>query len=129
MNLRKIEEKFFSQYLKILQQIKNANDEKDSKQSSLFGGKSSTSEEFEFLDSSNWTQKEILIEEFKSLGFYISDHPLNEYEEIFNQLKITSFHQFNKDEASEGLVAGTIMSIQEEKSAKGTPYAIIKFSE
>ena len=30
---------------------------------------------------------------------------------------------------NEGLVAGTIMSIQEKKSAKGTPYAIIKFSD
>ena len=29
----------------------------------------------------------------------------------------------------EGLVAGTIMSIQEKKSAKGTPYAIVKFSD
>ena len=32
-------------------------------------------------------QKELLTEEFKSLGFYLSDHPLNEYEEVFNQLK------------------------------------------
>ena len=54
---------------------------------------------------------------------------MNEYEKIFNQLKIISFHQFNKDETSEGLVAGTIMSIQEKKSAKGTPYAIVKFSD
>ena len=30
---------------------------------------------------------------------------------------------------NEGLVAGTIMSIQEKKSAKGTPYAIVKFSD
>ena len=30
---------------------------------------------------------------------------------------------------SEGLVAGTVMSIQEKKSAKGTPYAIVKFSD
>ena len=29
---------------------------------------------------------------------------------------------------SEGLIAGTIMSIQE-KSAKGTPYAIVRFSD
>ena len=27
------------------------------------------------------------------------------------------------------MVAGTIMSIQEKKSAKGTPYAIVKFSD
>ena len=32
-------------------------------------------------------------------------------------------------ENNEGLVAGTIMSIQEKKSAKGTPYAIVKFSD
>ena len=27
------------------------------------------------------------------------------------------------------VIAGTIMSIQEKKSAKGTPYGIVKFSE
>ena len=121
--------KIFKSIPKILQQIKKANDEKDSKQNSLFDGKSSISEEFEFLESNKWTQKEILIEEFKSLGFYISDHPLNEYEEIFNQLNIISYENFFNNELNEGLVAGTIMAIQEKKSAKGTPYAIIKFSD
>ena len=42
---------------------------------------------FEFLPSNPWKQKELLSEEFKSLGFYISNHPLNEYEDIFKQLK------------------------------------------
>ena len=121
--------KIFKSIPKILQQIKKANDEKDSKQNSLFDGKSSISEEFEFLESNKWTQKEILIEEFKSVGFYISDHPLNEYEEIFNQLNIISYENFFNNQLNEGLVAGTIMAIQEKKSAKGTPYAIIKFSD
>ena len=53
--------KIFKSIPKILQQIKKANDEKDSKQNSLFDGKSSISEEFEFLESNKWTQKEILI--------------------------------------------------------------------
>ena len=61
------------------------------------------------------------------MGFYISDHPLNEYEEIFNQLNIISYENFFNNELNEGLVAGTIMAIQEK--AKGTPYAIIKFSD
>ena len=107
--------KIFKSIPKILQQIKKANDERDSKQNSLFDGKSSISEEFEFLESNKWTQKEILIEEFKSLGFYISDHPLNEYEEIFNQLNIISYENFFNNELNEGLVAGTIMAIQEKK--------------
>ena len=42
---------------------------------------------FEYLKSKSWKPKELLSEEFRSLGFYISDHPLNEYEEIFKQLK------------------------------------------
>ena len=83
----------------------------------------------EFLQTKSWRQKELLSEEFKSIGFYLTNHPLNEYEEIFNQLNITSYNQFCEKDKSEGLVAGTIMSIQEKKSAKGTPYAIIKFSD
>ena len=87
------------------------------------------SKEFEFLPSKPWKQKELLSEEFKSIGFYLTNHPLNEFEEIFNQLNINSYNQFYENDKNEGLVAGTIMSIQEKKSAKGTPYAIVKFSD
>ena len=34
-----------------------------------------------------------------------------------------------ENDVTEALVAGTIMSIQEKKSAKGTPFAIVKFSD
>ena len=63
------------------------------------------------------------------MGFYISNHPLNEYANIFSELRINSYDQFYNSEKKEGIVAGTIMSIQEKKSSKGTPYAIIKFSD
>jgi len=81
------------------------------------------------LPSTPFKQKELLSEEFKSIGFYLTNHPLNEFEEIFNQLNIISYSQFYEGINKEGLVAGTIMSIQEKKSAKGTPYAIVKFSD
>ena len=114
---------------KIIQQIKNINDDKEKNQSSLFEGQDNTHKEFDFLPHKPWEQKELLTEEFKSLGFYLSDHPLNEYEEVFNQLKITPYNQFYENNDNEGLVAGTIMSIVEKKSAKGTPYGIVKFSD
>jgi len=114
---------------KILQKIKNINDDKDNHQSNLFGDQESNQTEFEFLPSKQWTQKELLSEEFKSIGFYLTNHPLNEFDEIFKQLNICSYYQFYENEKNEGLVAGTIMSIQEKKSAKGTPYAIVKFSD
>ena len=43
--------------------------------------------EFEFISSSPET-KELLLEEFKSIGFYLSNHPLNEYADVFTELNI-----------------------------------------
>ena len=114
---------------RIIQKIKNINDDKVNHQTNLFEIQESQKEDFDFLPHNPWTQKELLTEEFKSLGFYLSDHPLNEYEEVFNQLKITPYDQFYDSDDNEGLVAGTIMSILEKKSAKGTPYGIVKFSD
>ena len=114
---------------KIIQKIKNINDDKDNNQSNLFDDQENEKIDFEFLPSVSWTQKELLSQEFKSIGFFLTNHPLNEFEEIFNHLNISSYSQFYENEKTEGLVAGTIMSIQEKKSAKGTPYAIVKFSD
>ena len=121
--------KIFTSIPTIIQKIKNINDEKNNNQTNLFEKADILSNDFEFLPSKAWTQKELLAEEFKSLGFYISDHPLNEYQDIFDQLNIISYNEFYNNDMSEGLIAGTIMSIQEKKSVKGTPYAIVRFSD
>jgi len=114
---------------KIIQKIKNINDDKLSNQTNLFNDNNNLKNDFDYIQTNRWAKKELLLEEFRSLGFYISDHPLNEYSDIFNQLKITTYKEFLTNNASESLVAGTIMSIQEKKSAKGTPFAIVKFSD
>ena len=80
--------KIFISIPKIIQQIKKINDDKDNNQKNLFESDENSINCFEFINSKPWKQKELLAEEFKSLGFYISNHPLNEYEEIFNQLNI-----------------------------------------
>jgi len=114
---------------KIIQTIKNINEDKDNHQTNLFDDHENEQKKFDFIPSSVWSQKELLSEEFKSIGFYLTNHPLSEYEETLSQLNITSYKKFQENNLNEGLVAGTIMSIQEKKSAKGTPYAIIKFSD
>ena len=121
--------KIFESIPKILQKIKNINEDKKNNQTNLFGNSDVQETAFEFQKVAPWKQKELLTHEFKSLGFYISDHPLNEYEEIFNHLNIISFKNFYQNNLTESLIAGTIMSIQEKKSSKGMPYAIIKFSD
>ena len=115
---------------KIIQTIKSKYDEKTSNQTNLFDSvNNKDNETFKFDATKPWTKKELLNEEFVSLGFYISDHPLNEYKEFFTELEIESYKDFLASNKSESLVAGTIMSIQEKKSAKGNSYAIVKFSD
>ena len=122
--------KLFVSIPKIIQTIKNNYDDKISNQTNLFEGDfNNENEQFEYETCESWSKKELLLEEFKSLGFYISDHPLNEYKDLFSQLKIKSYKEFMADDLNESLVAGTIMSIQEKKSAKGTAFAIVKFSD
>ena len=86
--------KIFTSIPNIIQQIKNVNLDKSNNQSSLFE-KENQINEFKFLISNPWKQKELLTEEFKSLGFFISNHPLNEYEDIFKELNIISYNQFS----------------------------------
>ena len=115
---------------KIIQTVKNNYEDKTSNQANLFDDSSNTDNIFfDFESTDSWSKKDLLSEEFKSLGFYISDHPLNEYKDLFLQLKINTYKNFMSSELNESLVAGTIMSIQEKKSSKGTPFAIIKFSD
>ncbi len=114
---------------KIIQKIKNINEDKINNQTSLFESINNSANDFDYVSSKKWAKKEQLSEEFKSLGFYLSDHPLNEYREVFGQLNIISYKDFLNNNQNEALVAGTIMSIQEKKSSKGTPFAIVKFSD
>ena len=110
--------KIFNSIPKIIQQIKSKNEERNNNQTSLFSNTENSNDYFQFLNSTPWKQKELLAEEFNSLGFYISDHPLNEYADIFNQLEIIPYQKFYENNLNEGFVAGTIMSIQEKKVQK-----------
>ncbi len=114
---------------KIIQNVKNINEDKESRQTNLFINSESEEGAFVFQHSTPWKKKKLLSEEFNAIGFYLTDHPHNEFEEIFTQFNIKTYNEFYANNAKEGLVAGTIMSIQEKKSAKGTPYAIVKFSD
>ena len=43
---------------------------------------------------SNWSNDETLSKEFESVGFYISNHPLKDYEDALKQYKVKSFKDF-----------------------------------
>ena len=114
----------------IIQNSKNIYENKIQNQSSLF---SDENQKISYLikkkDQSSWPEEEILSKEFESLGFYISNHPLKNYEAILKQYKVKSFKDFEESKDIEAFIAGTIMSIKEKKTMKGNSFAIIKFSD
>jgi len=84
-----------------------------------------------YLDNAeDWKVDVKLSKEFETLGFYISDHPLNQYKSLFNKYNIINYEEFNlnKDILSSN-ISSTILKVQEKKTQKGTSYAIIKFSD
>ena len=118
---------------KLIQINKSLWDEKISNQASLFSSDSSNEKQanipFKLDKQKSWSKNEILMNEFQSIGFYMSDHPLKIYEDYFEERKVQPYKDFLDNTDSTAYVAGTIMSIQEKKSAKGTPFAIIKFTD
>ena len=78
----------------------------------------------------DWNFEERLSKEFEAVGFFISDHPLNQFKEIFEDYKIIDFNKFKSgNEAKEANIAATLLKIQERKTAKGNSYAIVKFTD
>ncbi len=80
-------------------------------------------------NTSGWSRSETLSKEFESIGFYISDHPLKDYEELLKQYKVKSFKDFEETSCEEASVAGTVMSVKEKKTISGNRFAIVKFSD
>ena len=78
----------------------------------------------------DWSIDAKLSREFETLGFFISDHPLNQYSSLFSQYNIIDFEKFNNNEnILSANISSTVLKVQEKKTQKGSSYAIIKFSD
>ncbi len=113
----------------IILKSKNIFENKIANQIDLFGSSDEKSENFlEKID--DWIFEERLSKEFESVGFFISNHPLNQFKEIFDDYKINNFNDFilNKDK-NDTNVAATLLKLQEKKTQKGNSYAIIKCTD
>ena len=108
---------------------KNIFENKTANQIDLFG--ETTNQDNELLtNTKDWQFEERLSKEFEAVGFFISDHPLNQYKEIFEDYKISDFQSFNNDDDSKSSnIAATLLKIQERKTSKGNSYAVLKLTD
>ena len=122
--------KFFNSIPNIIKISKNIYENKIMSQESLF---TDDSQKISYVikddNTDQWTNNEKLANEFSSIGFYISDHPINEFKDILQIYNTKSYKDFINNEVDQTYLAGTIMSIQEKKTSKGNSFAIVKFSD
>ena len=108
---------------------KNNFDNKSANQINLFE-ENQIDENETLIKTDDWKFEDRLSKEFEALGFYMSDHPLNLYKEIFNQFNIENYKNFIQEKnIKSSNIAATILKVQERKTGKGTPYAVVKFSD
>lgn len=79
-----------------------------------------------------WLPAEKLGEEHKAIGFYLSGHPLDDYQAPLKRKKVMTLAEINQDALNGPMVAqiaGTVAARMERKSAKGTQYAFVGLSD
>jgi DNA polymerase-3 subunit alpha len=99
-------------------------------QNELFG--SETTHELILHEAEPWLPMERLSKEQEAIGFYISGHPLDEYEAVLKREGVLTWAEFSS-RATKGSatarLAGTVSTRQERTSARGNRYAFIGLSD
>jgi DNA polymerase-3 subunit alpha len=104
-------------------------------QGSLFGPASSCSPADGLLKlrpTKAWTPMERLQQEFAGVGFYLSGHPLDEYETVLAKLGVQRYAEFEPRAgltATAGRLAAIVVSSRERRSQKGNKFAFTVFSD
>ncbi len=128
-NINNNRHSLFNSIPSIILKSKNIHENKVANQINLFGDQEEDQTNF-LENTTDWAQDIKLTKEFETLGFYISDHPLNQYKSIFPQYNINSYEDFNsKKDVISSNVACTVLKVQEKKTNKGNSYGIVKFSD
>ena len=128
-NLNSNRQSLFNSIPNFIIKSKNNYENKSTNQIDLFGENENQEDEI-VHDIDDWKFEERLSKEFEAVGFFISDHPLNQYKEIFDDYNIIDYQNFNNnDDLKETNIAATLLKIQERKTAKGNAYAVLKLTD
>ena len=128
-SINKNRQSLFDSIPNFILKTKNIFDNKTANQIDLFE-EDETPQNDIINDIEDWKFEERLSKEFEAIGFFISDHPLNQFTEIFHDYKIEDYTNFtSNDKIKEANIAATLLKVQERKTAKGNSYAVIKLTD
>ena len=128
-NINNNRQSLFNSIPNIILKSKNNFDNKIANQIDLF--QTDDSDDSDIIhDIKDWKFEERLSKEFEGVGFFISDHPINQYKDIFDNYNIKDYKIFNSNEnIKQSNIAATLLKIQERKTSKGNSYAVIKLTD
>ena len=79
-----------------------------------------------------WTPMEKLQKEFEAIGFFLSGHPIDQYERALAKRGVMRFSDFEAASArgvTAGQLAGIVIAARERRSQKGNKFAFAMFSD
>jgi DNA polymerase III subunit alpha len=94
------------------------------------GGAAHAPLEPELPDAEEWPEYELLANEFSTLGFYISGHPLDKYSARLKELKAVELAAMEGRRNGEDIVIGALVSsTRPMRSRKGDRWAILNLQD
>jgi DNA polymerase-3 subunit alpha len=106
--------------------------ERESGQTSLFGGPSQAEGEVRLPAVAEWPPHERLNEEFNAIGFYLSGHPLDAYAAALKRLGAVDYATLLEDRRRSGfrvVLAGTVIRKQERRGRNDQPFGFVSLSD
>src|SRR5690606_30655730 len=101
-------------------------------QGDIFGAAALEPQKLHLPISEPWLPAERLHREFVAVGCYLSAHPLDDYREALEKMRVQNWADFQaavKRGATAGRLAGTVTSKQERKTRTGNKMGVIQLSD
>jgi DNA polymerase-3 subunit alpha len=101
-------------------------------QSGLFGVSQSSSSNIqnELPEVAPWSQAELSKQEKAAVGFYLSNHPLDDFRQILADLKILNLGDYEEIKAGDKIgLAGIVSGFQVRHSKKGNRFCIFRLED
>ena len=98
-------------------------------QNDFFGGEP---QPVELPDILNWAPAETLQREYAAIGFYLSAHPLDDYRQVLERMRVqmwSTFVEAVKRGATAGRLVGTVTQRQERRTKSGNRMGIVRMSD
>lgn len=121
--------KLFENIENFLAFASNATQSRKSAQINLFGATDSAANGLKIREYPDWPHLEKLEKEAEAIGFYLSAHPLDTFDSVFERLRVIPSTEVKQQVTVAGSVrvqlAGIVSSVRERISQKGNKFAFI----